>query len=105
MTLMPIEDAHISVDEKGVPWVRRAGVSVKQVVASLKDCGFQAEEVVRQFPYLKISEVYSVLAYYHDHREEIELVLQKDREFADKLRAQTPEAPVTTRLRQAGKLP
>jgi len=105
MTMTPVMQTHIYLDDKGTPWVKRAGVSVKQVVQSLQQLEFNPEEVVRQFPYLKLSEVYAVLTYYFDHRSEIDAVLREDREYVAKARAETPEAPITKRLREMGKLP
>src|SRR5208282_3577824 len=105
MTLTPVLETHIYLDDKGAAWVKRAGVSVKQVVESLQQVHFRPEDVVRQFPYLMLSEVCAVQAYYYDHRQEIDEVMRRDKEFVEALRAATPEAPATRRLREAGKLP
>jgi uncharacterized protein (DUF433 family) len=105
MTMTPVLDTHIYLDDTGAPWIKRAGVSVKQVVASLRQLEYKPEEVVRQFPYLKLSEVYAALTYYYDHRSEIDAVLLADREYIAKARAEHVEPPITRRLRKAGKLP
>ena len=105
MTMTPVLETHIFIDEKGTPWVKRAGVSVKQVVESLQQMDFKPDEVVRQYPFLKLAEVYAVLTYYCDHRSEIDTVLREDREFVAQAHAQAAEAPVTKRLREMGKLP
>ena len=105
MTMTPVLETHIYLDEKGTPWVKRAGVSVKQVVESLQQMEFKPDEVVRNYPYLKLSEVYAVLTYYCDHRGAIDAEMREDREYVAKARAQAVEAPVTRRLREMGKLP
>ena len=105
MTMTPILETHVFLDEKGTAWVKRAGVSVKQIVESLHQAAYRPEEVVRQYPYLMLSEVHAVLSYYYDHRDEIDDQMRRDHEFAEALRAATPEAPITKRLREAGKLP
>ena len=105
MTMTPILETHVFLDEKGTAWVKRAGVSVKQVVESLQQVNFRPEEVVRHFPYLMLSEVCAVQAYYYDHRQEIDDAMRRDKKFVEAFRAATPEAPVTKRLREAGKLP
>jgi uncharacterized protein (DUF433 family) len=61
--------------------------------------GWSAEEIVRQYPYVSLSEVHAALAYYHDHEEEIDAELAK--EVADS----RPEAsvdipPVLARMRR-----
>ena len=97
MVLTPILETHIFLDDKGSAWVKRAGVSVKQVVESLQQVEFQPQEVVRQFPYLMLLEVHAVLSYYYDHRTEIDDQMRRDHEFAEAMRAATPESPATKR--------
>jgi uncharacterized protein (DUF433 family) len=103
MTMTPIIETHIFLDDEGAAWVKRAGVSVKQVVESLQQLNYRPEEVVRHFPYLMLSEVHAVLSYYYDHRSEIDEAMRKGNEFAEQVRAQTPEAPATQRAREAMK--
>lgn len=42
------------------------------IVADYLWRGWSAEEIVRQYPYLNLAEVHAALAYFFDHREEIE---------------------------------
>ena len=46
--------------------------------------------IVAQFPQITLADVYAALAYYHDHREEIQESMQQDEEFAAAMRAKTP---------------
>jgi hypothetical protein len=39
---------------------------------------------------LSLAEIYSALAYYHDHREEINQSIEQDIAFVESLRAKTP---------------
>ena len=36
------------------------------------------EEIVRHYPYLKLAEVHSAMAYYHDHAAEIDAEIQAE---------------------------
>lgn len=45
---------------------------VAMIVADYLWRGWSAEEIVRQYPHLNLAEVHAALAYYHDHRDEIE---------------------------------
>lgn len=38
--------------------------------------GLSPEEMVRHYPYLTLAEVRAAMAYYHDHREEIDGEIQ-----------------------------
>ena len=57
--------------------------------------GQSPEEIVGRFPQLTLADVYSALAYYFDHRPEIQAEIQADRQFAEKLKAATPSKLAT----------
>lgn len=40
--------------------------------------GLGPEDIVRHYPYLKLSEVHSAMAYYHDHQDEIDAEIQSE---------------------------
>ena len=48
------------------------------------------EQLVSTYPTLTLADVHAALAYYFDHREEIQGDLARDRETAEALRRQTP---------------
>jgi uncharacterized protein (DUF433 family) len=57
---------------------------VAMIVADYLWRGWSAEEIVRQYPYLSLAETHAALAYYFDHREEIEEELALEyRELAE----------------------
>jgi len=61
--------------------------------------GWSAEEIVRQYPYLNLSEIHAALAYYHDHESEIdaEIAMESAANHQDSP-GDTP--PVVARLRR-----
>jgi uncharacterized protein (DUF433 family) len=105
MTLTPVKETHVYLDEKGDAWIKRAGVKVREIIESYYAYGEDPEELVRQFPHLMLAEVYAALTHYYDHREEIDAEIKRLREFAEKFQAENPESTVVKRLREAGKLP
>jgi uncharacterized protein (DUF433 family) len=58
-------------------------IRVQDVVLWTEE-GRSADEIVSDFPQLSLSDVYAALAFYHDHREEIDKDIRDDREFFDK---------------------
>ena len=52
-------------------------IRVAQIAMDYLNHGWSADEVVLHYPHLKLAEVRSGMAYYFDHREEI------DREIAE----------------------
>jgi uncharacterized protein (DUF433 family) len=70
---------------------------VSMIVTDNVSSGWSAEEIVRQYPYLTHSEVYSALGYYHDNKEEIDQELAAEEVEWEKLR-KMPVPPVVERL-------
>ena len=61
--------------------------------------GWSAEEMVIQYPYLTLSEVYAALGYYHDHQVEIDREIADERAEAERSWREQPETPLLARLR------
>ena len=55
----------------GKPRITGTRIRVQDIVV-WTEAGKSPDEIVTDYPQLTISNVYAALAYYHDHREEIE---------------------------------
>lgn len=76
MTLKIVaERVPLRLDTDGVARVGGTRVSLDTVVFAFEE-GATAEEIVRQYPALALSDVYSVLAYYLHNRNEVEEYLK-----------------------------
>jgi hypothetical protein len=51
--------------------------------------GYSVDEIAADYN-LTLSEIYSALAYYYDHKEEIDRSIADGEAFAESLRQQTP---------------
>jgi uncharacterized protein (DUF433 family) len=51
--------------------------------------GRSPDEIVAEFPQLSLADVYAALAYYHDHREEIDRQIREDDELVAQMKAQS----------------
>ena len=51
--------------------------------------GLSVDEIATEYR-LSLADVYATLAYYYDHREEIDRSIREDEEFIAELRRQTP---------------
>jgi uncharacterized protein (DUF433 family) len=91
---------HIVLDAQGQAVIAGTGMKVKQLVAEHLNWGWSPEELHFQHSQLTLGEVYSALAYYWDHRTEIDQAIQSDVEYVRDLRANTPDSPLMMRLRQ-----
>jgi uncharacterized protein (DUF433 family) len=102
MTATATAYAHIVVDDRGVAWIEDANTKVVELVAEVKAYGWSPEELAYHHPHLSLAQVYSALAYYWDHREEIERDLQSRYELAETLRREVGEHNLTAKLRARG---
>jgi uncharacterized protein (DUF433 family) len=72
---------------------------VAMLVNDYQGRGWSVEEIVRQYPYLTEAEVHSALAYYFDHREEIDQEIAGEAAEYERLRKAAPETATLKRLR------
>ena len=76
--------AHIVLREDGVPVVE--GVWIKVIyLAEAHIEGVNPEELVSDHPPLTLGQVYSALAYYYDHKTQMDRLIDERRRLADQL--------------------
>jgi uncharacterized protein (DUF433 family) len=84
--------AHIVVTDdvaNGKPRIAGHRITVQNVVIWHERLGMSADEIATSYD-LSLAEVYAALAYYYDHREEIDQSLHADETFVSDLRRTTP---------------
>jgi len=64
--------------------------------------GWSPEELHFQYPYLTLGQIYSALAYYWDHQEELDRDIERRLEFVDQVRRAMGLSPLVARLRAKG---
>ena len=80
------------VTEQGTIRIKGSRVSLDSIVHHFK-LGATAEQIVQSFPSLSLADVYSSIAYYLTHRQEIETYLEQQRVAADNLQDQLESNP------------
>ncbi len=73
----------------GKPRIAGRRIKVQHIAVWHEKMGMSAEEISAGYD-LSLAEIYSALAYYFDHRDEIEQSIQEGEAFAEQLRRQTP---------------
>jgi hypothetical protein len=63
--------------------------------------GFDADELLRRHPQLSPSQVYAALAYYHDHKADIDREIDELAKSERELRPQLESPAIAAKLRQA----
>lgn len=71
-------DSHIVLGSDGVAHIGETRYKVSHLAAEHYHYGWTAEELLRQHSDLRPEEVYSALAYFYDHRDELLAEMQQD---------------------------
>ncbi len=73
----------------GKPRITGHRITVQNIVVWHEFMGLSADEIAAEYG-VSLSDVYAALAYYYDHRAEIDESIQADAAFAEELRKVTP---------------
>jgi uncharacterized protein (DUF433 family) len=95
---------HIRVDDSGLAWIDDTTTKVIEVALDQIAHGWSAEEIHFQHPHLSLGQIHAALAYYYDHKAELDTEIQRSLEGVEQLRAKAGESPIRKRLRAMGKL-
>ena len=93
---------HIVLNASQVPIIAGTSMKVVELVLAQLAYGWSPEELHFQFPYLTLGQIYSALAYYWDHREELDRDIERRMEAVNQLRRTLGPSPLITRLQAKG---
>jgi uncharacterized protein (DUF433 family) len=89
---------HIVVNDEGVPMIEDTRVKLILLVGDIKN-GWSAEQIHENYPHLPLAVVHSALAYYWDHKEELDEECERRKADADQLLKEMVDPVVMERLR------
>lgn len=90
---------HIALTDDGVPVIEGTRFKVERLVAERRAHGSSAEELQLQHPQLTLAQIYSALAYYEDHRDEIDTRIREGGARADALESELDATDLKDRIR------
>ena len=93
---------HIVISDNGVPIIEGTGTKVIELVLENMSYGWSPEELHLQHPYLSLGQIHSALAYYWDHKDELDSDIERRLEHADELREKIGQAPLVDKLKAKG---
>jgi uncharacterized protein (DUF433 family) len=73
----------------GKPRIAGHRITVQNIAIWHERLGLSADEIATEYE-LSLADIYAALAYYHDHREEIDRSIREDEDFIAELRRRTP---------------
>jgi uncharacterized protein (DUF433 family) len=94
-----VEPVPLRQEEDGTLRIGKTRVALDIVVRTFQD-GATPEEIVQDFSSLKLSDVYSVIAYYLRHQDEVERYLREREAQAHEIRHQIEARWPTRDLRR-----
>jgi uncharacterized protein (DUF433 family) len=96
--------SHIVIGPDGQARVAGTGYKVRLMAGWHRFRGETADQMREGHPDLTMAQVYSVLAYYYDHKDEMDAEMDRKSAEAERMRLEAGESPVAKRLREAGLL-
>jgi uncharacterized protein (DUF433 family) len=104
MPVVETQYEHVILNESNVPIIAGTTMKVVELVLEKTAYGWSPEELHFQHPYLTLGQIYSALAYYWDHREELDRDIERRLEFVDEVQQGMESSPLTDRLKAKGLL-
>ena len=83
---------HICLDDRGVAYIAGTRIKVRHVAIERQARGASVDDIQEAYPHLTLGQIYAALAYYHDHREQVDAEIAEVAQFAEEARTQNPNS-------------
>jgi uncharacterized protein (DUF433 family) len=93
---------HIEQRPDGKLWLVGTQTKVLEVALDRLAHHWDADEIQRQHPHLTLGQIHSCLAYYHDHQEEMDRLVEEQLASVERLRARSGESVLRVKLKSRG---
>jgi uncharacterized protein (DUF433 family) len=93
---------HIEQRPDGKIWLTGTQTKVIEVALDRLAHHWDADEIQRQHPHLTLGQIYSCLAYYYDHQEEMDRLVEEQLRTVERFRAESGESVLKAKLRSKG---
>lgn len=84
---------YISIDPKisgGQPVISGTRIKVLDIATRYELMGMSADEIIDEYPHLKLEQIHDALSYYYEHKDVIDKKYREDQSFLTKLKKQYP---------------
>lgn len=92
---------HVEINSKGVACIDGTRTKVRDIAMDHVAYRWNAEQVHRQHPHLTLGQIHSALAYYYDHKSEIDKDIEDGHRDVQQMRQQFERSPAAAKLRAA----
>src|SRR5919206_566563 len=95
---------HIVINESGVPLIEGTTTKVVELVLDVLAYGWSPDELQFQHPHLTLGQIHSALAYYWDHKEELDRDIERRLERVEGIRREVGPSQLVESLKAKGLL-
>jgi uncharacterized protein (DUF433 family) len=74
----------------GEPHILGHRIKVRHVAVWHEQMGMTPTQIAATYPTITLAQVHAALAYYYDHRDEIQAAIEEERRFVEEMKAKTP---------------
>ena len=94
---------HIAFKQNGTPIIESTRIRVDLVAQAFQE-GMTAEQIATDYPPLTLGQIYSALAYYYDHQDEMDRKVAEDERFVEEMRLKHDSGPAFLARLRSGEL-
>ncbi len=87
----------------GKPRIEGHRIKVEHIAVMYERMGMSPDEIVTELPTIGLAQVHAALAYYYDHKQEIDSDIEEGIRFVKELKAKSPPSKLQTLLDEARK--
>jgi len=98
MSLVATSYEHITRNNASVPVISGTNMKVVELVLEKMAYGWSPEELHFQHPYLTLGQIHAALAYYWDHRDELDEDIERRMELVENIQRHNRPSPLIGRL-------
>jgi len=95
---------HVILNEARVPIIAGTTMKVVELVLEKTAYGWSPEELHFQHPYLTLGQIYSALAYYWDHKDELDRDIERRLRAVDEIQKTLEPTALAARLKAKGSI-
>jgi uncharacterized protein (DUF433 family) len=100
-----VELQSVVLDEQGRPVISGTRFKVLVLIQDHLYWGLTPEQMVRQHEGLTLAHAYAALAFYYEHRDEVDVELDEWKQEYERLLEANKNSPLRQRLRAQGLIP
>ena len=90
---------HVILDDAHVPMIAGTTIKVVEIVLDHLAYGWSPEELHFQHPHLSMGQIYSALAYYWDHKAELDADIERRLQRIDSTQQSAASSGLAARLK------